>query len=328
MSFAELIILDVGHGNCAVLKDKGGVVLIDCPPGSTLLEALELLEISEISHVLISHADKDHIAGLIPLLLNVRVNNVHLNSDWLRGTEVWKDVCLALKSARKSGVVLEVQLTTETTGRYDVGDVNVQILAPDPTLALIGVGGKDFSGRKINANSMSAVVSFVHNAHRVAILAGDLDQVGLNSLIEENPDLKADLLVFPHHGGKPGIGVNEKQFARQLCELIKPRCVVFSIDRSRYSNPQNEIVEGVLSVVPNAHIICTQLSEKCAATLPEEEPKHLTNLPAIGRKRRSCCGGTIRLILGKDANIYIPSPQSHQDFVAQYPDSICRQFPS
>lgn len=32
MEFPELIILDVGHGNCALLRDTEGTVLIDCPP--------------------------------------------------------------------------------------------------------------------------------------------------------------------------------------------------------------------------------------------------------------------------------------------------------
>jgi len=74
MSLPELIIFDVGHGNCALLRDTNGVVLIDCPPGNILMEALKKFAITEISHVLISHADQDHIAGLPQLLLNIKVN--------------------------------------------------------------------------------------------------------------------------------------------------------------------------------------------------------------------------------------------------------------
>jgi beta-lactamase superfamily II metal-dependent hydrolase len=327
MSNPELIILDVGHGNCALLRDTNGVVLIDCPPGSVLLELLESLGITEISHVLISHADQDHIAGLSQLLLNVTVNNIHLNSDWVRKTETWLDILSALGDARKrAGVTLEAQLTTTTTGRPNVGEVFVQILAPSPEIALAGVGGKDLSEKKLNANSMSAVVALVYGARRAVILAGDLDLVGLNNIVQDTSCLEADILVFPHHGGRPGQGVDSKEFARQLCELVKPKCVIFSIDRSRHNNPKDEIVEGVLLAVPNVHIICTQLSQKCAKDLPTEAPDHLTGLPASGRAGNKCCGGTIRLVFGEDSDDYAPSPKSHQNFVAQYPGSICRQF--
>lgn len=328
MEYPELIILDVGHGNCALLRDAEGVVLIDCPPGSVLPETLSYLGIEEISHVLISHADQDHIAGLPQLLLSesIRVNSIHLNSDWIRKTEIWKDVMIALEASERSGVKIEAQLTTSTTGRLNVGQVNIQVLAPSSVLALSGVGGKDLVGRKLRANSMSAVISLVYNTRRIAILAGDLDQIGLDNLLKEDVDLRADILVFPHHGGKPGSGVSSKAFAQQLCDLVQPKLVVFSIDRSLHNNPNDEIMEGVLSSVPDAHIVCTQLSEKCSATLPNEVSSHLSGLPAKGFTSKKCCGGTILIEIGKDANAYTPSLNSHRNFIAQYPNSICRKL--
>lgn len=200
MEFPELIILDVGHGNCALLRDTEGTVLIDCPSGSILPETLSHLGITEISHVLISHADQDHVAGIPQLLLNesIKVNNIHLNSDWLRNTEIWKDVLIALGDARRrSGVKVKAELTTSTTGELNVGQVSIEVLAPVPELALAGVGGKDLAGKTLRANSMSAVVSLVYNARKVAILAGDLDQTGLNNMLKETEDLQADVLVFP-----------------------------------------------------------------------------------------------------------------------------------
>jgi beta-lactamase superfamily II metal-dependent hydrolase len=294
-----------------------------------LPETLNYLGIEEISHVLISHADQDHIAGIPQLLLSesIRVNNIHLNSDWLRNTEIWKDVCIALGDARRrSGVNIEVQLTTSTTGRHDVGQVNVQVLAPVPELAAAGVGGKDLAGKKLRANSMSAVVSLVYNTRRVAILAGDLDQIGLDNLLKERIDLQADILVFPHHGGRPGSNTDSKAFAQQLCGLVKPKLVIFSIDRSLHKNPNNQIVEGVLLAVPETHIVCTQLSEKCAVALPSENSSHLSSLPSKGFTSKKCCGGTISIEIGKDANTYTPSLDAHREFVVQYPNSICRKL--
>ena len=44
----SLAILDVGHGNCAVLRDRRGVVVIDAGPGSSLLEFLTEHKITNI----------------------------------------------------------------------------------------------------------------------------------------------------------------------------------------------------------------------------------------------------------------------------------------
>jgi competence protein ComEC len=327
MSLPELIILDVGHGNCALLRDTNGVILIDCPPGSILMEALEKFAITEISHVLISHADKDHIAGLPQLLLNIKVNNIHLNSDWLRGTDIWKDVCSALGDARKHyGVNVEPHLTMTTTGRLDVGEVKIEILAPSPELAISGVGGRDLEDKRLSANTLSAVVSLVYNERRVAILAGDLDQTGLNNLIGERTDLQADVLVFPHHGGRPGTSADSQAFAQRLSDLVNPQLVIFSIDRSLHKNPNDEIMQGVLQSVPKAHIMCTQLSEKCATSLPSIAPSHLGSFPSKGFTDNKCCGGTILIELSKEPKAYTPLIDAHKDFVAQHPNAICQKF--
>ncbi len=56
----SISILDVGHGNGAVLVDDNGVVVIDAGPGSALLEFLRHEGIDRINVLLISHADKGY----------------------------------------------------------------------------------------------------------------------------------------------------------------------------------------------------------------------------------------------------------------------------
>ena len=55
----HIAILDVGHGNCAVLEDEEGVVVIDAGPGGSLLQYLEDRRIEVIDLVLLSHADQE-----------------------------------------------------------------------------------------------------------------------------------------------------------------------------------------------------------------------------------------------------------------------------
>jgi competence protein ComEC len=330
MSLPELIILDVGHGNCAILRDTNGVIIIDCPQGVTLIETLENLSIKEISHILISHADADHIAGIINLLSNetIKINNVHLNPDLSRETEIWRDLLIALKDARlRLGTVVYTELTTRKTGEFEVGQVLVEILAPTPELALVGGVGRTVDERRLNPNSTSAVVGLVHDSHRVAILGADIDRVGLDQLLNERSELKADILVFPHHGGRPG-GADGRTFAQQLCDLVKPNLVIFSIGRGKFENPREEIVEGVVTSVPKAHILCTQLSRNCADSVPDSEPPHLNALPARGRGRtsNSCCGGTVSIKIAGNKTTYAAGIAAHQQFINRLSHPLCRRF--
>ena len=73
----EVVILDVGHGNCAILQDTNAVTVIDCPPPSTLVDTLERLGIDTIDHILISHSDLDHAGGLPNPLDEITVHNIY-----------------------------------------------------------------------------------------------------------------------------------------------------------------------------------------------------------------------------------------------------------
>ena len=328
MDSPELIILDVGHGNCALIRDAKDVIIIDCPPGGTLAETLEHLSIKEILHILISHSDADHIGGMIDLLANedIKIHNVHINPDAIKKSDIWLDLRIALQDARKRFGTVISKLTTTETGKFNIGSVNLEVLAPPYELILGGAGGTDLQGRKLTSNSISAVIGIVHNSHRVAILAGDIDNVGFDNLIQDQNSLNADILVFPHHGGRSG-GGDSKTFAQLFCSFIQPKLIIFSIDRNRFSNnPRVEIIEGLRSSVPDAHILCTQLSQQCAANLPSLKPTHLNTFPAKGLISNSCCGGTIAIKIDGSMTTYAEMALHKEFIVNQVTSPICRKF--
>lgn len=324
---AELTILDVGHGNCAILRDDCGAVIIDAGLGVTLLEFLEQREISAIDAVLISHADTDHVAGLLTLLAqqHIAVRAVFLNTETLRKTAIWHQLRVALTDARQRRTVkVHSELTSASSELLRRDGIEVQVLSPSPEMALVGAGGQQpDGGPPLSANSMSAVIRIVANGIPEVLLPGDLDTVGLDYLLTEYPEPRARVLVFPHHGGLPA-RADPEDFAARLCTIVRADVVVFSIGRGRHATPRPEVIRGVLRATPNAHIACTQLSERCAASLPSAPPVHLNERPARGRAGNACCAGTIELVFGGGTPTYFPARADHQPFVErEAPTALC-----
>ncbi len=327
MKLPELIVLDVGHGNCAILRDTDAITMIDCPRNAGLIRILRRLDIYTIDNVLISHADVDHAGGLPNLLDKVIVRNIYINPDATKDGKVWNGIQIALDIAEDSKTTVNMSLTTGLSKKICSGQVEIEVLAPSSGVASGGAGGRDPEGRKQYSNSMSVVIGLTHNSHRFALLPGDIDEVGLSNLLKKHKDIEAQVLIFPHHGGMPG-SAKGLEFAQQLCGHVKPNLVIFSHGRNHFENPRPEIIQGVASTIPDTHIMCTQLSKNCARDLPISDFSHLTNLPALGRRgaNEMCCGGTILIKIDGKETSYAPLRTAHRVFIenkSQVPTPLC-----
>ena len=324
----NLTILDVGHGQCVVLQDERGTVIFDAGSGPTLLEFLDASGIAEIDAVIISHADADHLSGLVSLLsaATVQVHQVYLNSDATKGSGIWEDLRYAIADVTtRAKTSVTVGVTTGNTQAFARGDIQIEILYPDPALAMAGPGGTDLKGRRLTSNSMSVVVRISYQSIPRLLLAGDIDAVGLENLFEVSPSPLSEALVFPHHGGRPS-GADPAKFASLLCKAVQPNLIVFSIGRGKYQTPRPDIVAGIRSVSPDVVIACTQLSTNCAVNVPSAPLTHIASIVAKGRIDRSCCAGSIRLILEPTSTRYFPPLQDHQDFItANATFALCRR---
>ena len=318
MDSPKLVVLDVGHGNSAVLHDSNGLVIFDAGLGGTLDEYLQSCSVTTVVALLISHADADHLAGASNILLSedFQIQAVYLNPDADKSSVAFMSFRKALaNSIRRNGTQVHTQLTTTTAGSITAGEVSIEILAPGPSLATAGNGGRDLQGRKIKSNTMSVVARLSTSGGRTALLAGDIDEIALEHLLAENAEVEAHVLVFPHHGGRPGTG-DPAVFATTLATAVKPELILFSTGRGRKNiNPHPSVVAAVLQAVPTAHIGCTQLSLLCSAITPIDAP-HLSPLTAAGKSTGRCCIGTVEISLAADLEI-LPILQTHLNFVQQ-----------
>lgn len=328
---ASLTILDVGHGNSAVVRGPDGVLVIDAGPGGgDLLQHLRNEEIERVDCVVISHADDDHLRGLIAILEepSISVGEVRLNPDAAKLTALWEDVAWSLSLLDREG---DLDFTTACVQGDTLPTVHdsleVVVLGPVKELAAHGPGWTDKSGDTATTNSCSVVIRLLMDGQPVAILAGDIDSMGLDYLSRGHDELSAPLVVFPHHGGNVGRASSAAAnvaFTHTLLEKVQPETVIFSIGRGQHGTPRPEIVDAVRAYGAGTRIACTQLSEHCRRDpLSEEDPMHLLDMHARGRRGYSCCAGSLRVNLGGDLE---PDRARYEYFKSvEAPSALCLQ---
>lgn len=322
----ELVVLDVGHGNAAVLHEGGATLVIDAACRSHVLEYLKARQIASLDLVILSHSDQDHIAGLLAILgAGISVKLVILNSDPGKDSAIWRDLVFGLEDARTRGeLVFKVGLSS---GPLDVTGLNrckLEITGPTPALAAIGVGARDRRERKITSNSISACIRVFYEDTPVALLAGDIDDVALDAMLNSKQDLSAHILVFPHHGGLPG-RADPTVFSKALLSAVEPDSVIFSIGRGKHDTPRPEILDAILAHGKEIYVACTQLSAQCSEKPLSTAMNHLSGLPSAGTGSNMCCSGTISIDF-QTAAIAGPKREAHRDFIRQsVPTPLCKR---
>ena len=216
MDLPELIILDVGHGGCSVLRDTDQTVIIDCAPGSTLIDLLEKLNIHEIATILISHADSDHIAGMPAILRNFRPREM-----WIGVAPVNEDFRNLLAQAREQGIRIEPRFAGD---EFDFGDAHIRIYAP--------VRGQHV-GQARNNDSLVFSMSYRNSA---VMLEGDAEKQVERHVAEQRP-VRVDLLKIAHHGGATST-------IPELLSAMRPKFAVISVGaRNTFGHPRMETLE-------------------------------------------------------------------------------------
>ena len=328
----HLCFLDVGHGNSTlIIAGEDSVVVVDTGKQSSLSEFFLEQGITHVQSIYLSHADADHIGGLVGILATqkVSINYVYVNSDASKKSKVWDDLVYELDCAHNNIGRLEFKTELVSGHREKLpGDVLVEVLGPSRYLVTKGAGNTNRSGNRIRTNSISAVIAISVGSCRVALLPGDIDGVGLDDLFQNlQQGLHSKILVYPHHGGFAGTGTALNEQAKKLLSKVEPDIIIFSIGRGMYSTPNPDMVEQLRQLLPETRIACTQLSEHCADQLPSVAPTHLSEAFAAGREHGACCSGTVVVPLD---NISAVQPQKipHIKFIQDHaPTSLCLDHP-
>jgi competence protein ComEC len=182
----------VGHGTC---------VLVEFPDGRTLLydagrlgsarsavrpiaAVLWSRRIRHLDAVVLSHADADHFNALPTLLRRFSVGTVYVSPLMFAS----RAPAVAALQAELQAAGVPIRQLVEQRKLAGGADVAIEVWHPPP------------EGCNAGDNADSIVLAISYGCHRV-LMPGDLESVGLDELLAEEPR-RCDVLMAPHHGSR------------------------------------------------------------------------------------------------------------------------------
>ncbi|MBC7917312.1 MAG: DNA internalization-related competence protein ComEC/Rec2 [Rhodoferax sp.] len=213
----ELLAADVGQGNAVLVRTANHALLYDTGPRYSqdsdaghrvLLPLLQALH-TRLDRVVLSHRDIDHAGGAAAVL------GMQPQADFFSSVEADHPL-QALRPITRC----------EAGQRWVWDGVNFEILHPQPN---------DYA-TQAKPNALSCVLRISAGA-QTALLVGDIEQLQETWLVENHTDLKAQVLLVPHHGSKTSS-------SNEFLDAVQPQwALVQSGYRNRFGHPASPVVQ-------------------------------------------------------------------------------------
>jgi len=229
----RLTVLDVGQsqavlvtapGGRRVLVDGGGAMSRTFDIGRSVVgPALAWGRAPRLDAVVMSHPDADHAQGLAWILRQFSVQRFLTNGRWPGG-----QLAEAMDAALVEGVsggALKAEVMS-AGDRLDLGS-GVVLEALHPALG--------YEGRGANDNSL--VLRLVWRGVPLALLPGDVQRDGIEDMLARGSNMRAGVLLLPHHGSKSSL-------SGLLYEAVGPdRALVSCGFQNQHRFPNKDVVE-------------------------------------------------------------------------------------
>ncbi len=242
--------LDVGQGDAIFIETpSGNQVLVDGGPGTEVLRKLPTVMPwydRSIDLVIGTHADLDHIGGLIEVLSRYRIANALVPSTF-GDTDAWRTY---LQVLAKEGAQIHAAKRGE---RIELGDdVYLDVLFPDRALP------------GIETNTGCVITQLVYGETAFMLPCDSPDEIENYLVLLDGANLKSNVLKAGHHGSKTSS-------APLFVGMVDPEYVVFSRGcDNTYGHPSPQTVaiferfnipmldtceEGTITFVSNGHSV-------------------------------------------------------------------------
>lgn len=226
----HIAFLDIGQGDSIYIKTPNGEdALFDGGPNDSVIRELGHVMTAgdrEISLVVATHPDADHIGGLIPVLERFNVREIWINGA-IHTSDTYLRLLKAIDDEKKSGATVKVVTRGD---RKTWGVASLLVLAPF----------ESFEGKKPQEQNEGTVVARLLYNNFSVLLTGDLEFALEDRLIAAQSDifpLESIILKVGHHGSA---GSTSEAFLK----AVNPKIAVISVGaKNRYGHPAKRVLD-------------------------------------------------------------------------------------
>jgi len=232
--FLEVNFFDVGQGDAIFIETpKRNQILIDGGPDSKILEKLgkEMPFWDRgIDSIILTHPERDHLAGLIDVLKSYKVENI-----------IWTGIKREIPEAKEWENLIEKE-----KARVFIANSGQKVLLPEGVIEIL-FPFENLEGEKFeNSNDTSIVAELIFNKNSF-LFTGDISKSTENDLVfSEN--LNTDVLKVAHHGSK-------NSTSEDFLEKVLPKIAVISVGKKGDSNPDCDNKERNPYGHPNCEVL-------------------------------------------------------------------------
>jgi competence protein ComEC len=215
----RLTVLDVGQGLAVVVRTREHALLYDSGPaftdqidagGRIVVPYLRAAGVSRLDGMIVTHEDSDHSGGALSVLQAMPVG-------WL-ASSLPKDHAIRVAATRS--------WLCGAGERWQWDGVSFEFLHPQPA---------DYNDSGAKDNDRSCVLRIV-SPYGGVLLPGDIEKRSESRLLQSSGNLRADLLIAPHHGSRTSS-------TPEFVHAVAPGLTVFSVGyRNRFGHPHPAVV--------------------------------------------------------------------------------------
>lgn len=179
--------IDVGQGNCTLLRCGDKAVLVDSGEvgaAQTVIGYIKNLNIDTLDCVLVTHPHSDHMGAMTKLLYEFKIKDFimpEIPEDIIPTSKTYENFLTAVSENAENIIAAEPGAT------YTYGEMTMEIFAPL----------RDYD----DLNDMSAVTRVSYGDTSV-MFTGDATSTVEKDLLSKSTDYSATILNLGHHGSK------------------------------------------------------------------------------------------------------------------------------
>lgn len=305
---------DVGQGDCTVItRPDGKLTIIDVgPKNSPLLSWLRDCSPAQISDIVLTHNDSDHMGAMVALLADCahRIDRIWVLRDGKRpqNQKSINDLLAALKRAHDNHGIHVAEprqgMVLWTTG------------IPETRLSILFPSVFDSIGNQGRSNNGGAIVSLEHENGEAVIWPGDHTVEKTN---EVNLHATVAMLTGPHHGAPEDCGrPNRRQFHEPIDDLSPKRVFIHVGSKNNYSHPNPRYLARLQNL--GCIVSCSGLTRWCDRRVRDRQSgEHVINGAArLGLRRTTngfACRGALRLEIDEQGFHEDENQEEHREAV-------------